>query len=283
MEGKKLRQIIYDYVKQAPGQQVKSLSKRNSDGTDGPWLIYLKMEGHITPFTSPEDFTSFFNSANSNAKILVDTGVLEHLKGIRGYRMRGGLSDPAAKLLMMGASERWQLIKTEWKNTPQGRNAIEAIAAFDRLHSKSPVFNRDAQYPEGTADGTLGPSAKPWIANGSHAIDRCITSALGLPSWDRSANMMLEHIAVNMGRYRGYITTEVVPGALVYRMDPSVNLGKGLEFRDGQLHKVPNLSDLRAAFLLRKLLMTMLESNALLKEVAETLQKKESEVAESEV
>lgn len=34
MEGKRLQQIIYTYVKQSPGQSVKALSKRNSDGTD---------------------------------------------------------------------------------------------------------------------------------------------------------------------------------------------------------------------------------------------------------
>ena len=270
MEGKKLQQIIYTYVKQAPGQSVKSLSKRNPDRTDGPWLTYLKTEGHITPFTSAEDFTSFFNSANSNAKILVDIGVLEHLKGIRGYRVRGGLSDPAANLLMMGASERWQLIKTEWAATPQGRNLLEDIKAFDKLHNKSPFFDPSTQYPEGTADGLLSSLAKRWIAQKSHVIDRWITRALGLPTWDKSANMLFEHIVVNIGRYHKSITTDVVPGALVYRL--ASELGKGLEIQDGQALKVPNLSDLQAAFLLRKRILDMLESDSLLKEVSGVFQ-----------
>jgi len=265
MKSKELQQIIYTYVKQSPNQQVKALSKRSPDLTDGAWLVYLKAEGHITPFTSPEDFTSFFNGANACAKTLVDMGVLEHIKGIRGYRIPQSLTDPAAKLLMMGASERWGYIKAGWATTPQGRNLLEELESFYKMHEKSPFFDPDAQYPEGTADG-LSSLGKRWIAQKSHVIDRWITRALGLPPLDKSANMLLEHIAVNMGRYHGDVTTDVIPGALVYRL--STCLGKGLELRDGQALRVPNLTELRSAFLLRKRLLVMLESDSLLQEIA---------------
>ena len=185
----------------------------------------------------------------------------------------------------MSSLEKRKLVRDRWSSTSQGRNLLEDIAVFEKLHEASPFFNRDMQFFEGTADALLTRKASTWLAQESHIIDKHITAAIGRKSWDKSPNVLLEHAAVNLARYHGAVSTEVTSEGLVYRVREGEELGLSMGL-DGRLMKVlpEYVPAYRAAFLLRKRLVNMMESDILLKEVVDTLKKiDECKVEESEI
>ena len=280
MDGRQMQKYILDYLAQCPNQQSEALSLEDNESS---FLSYLKKVGVYTPATTPKEYKSLTNTLNPSANTLLRRGVVEHLRGTRGWKIRP-LSQEAQAVLSMSSTEKRKLVRERWSATPQGRNLLEDIINFEKLHEDSPFFNREMQFPDGTADGLLTGRACTWLAQESHIIDKYITTAIGRKSWDKSPNVMLEHAVVNLAKYYDAVSTDIVPGGLVYREREGEELGLNGSLDGKMLRVLPEyLPAYRAAFLLRKRLVAMMESDTLLKEVVDTLKRiEESDPGESE-
>jgi hypothetical protein len=290
MNGKQIQRHIYDYIDRAPNKQREALSIRQKDGKDGSFLTYLKEVGLVTAFTTPEEFKSLCNVVNPQAKQLVELGLVEHIKGIRGYRIRTAISpDTQSLLLDMSPSERFKKLKESWTSTPEGKSAMELLKFFtDEVHGASHDFDHALQFPEGSADRLCSPFAPKYLATRSHIIEKYQTKALGLPSFDKSANVTCEYWPVNTARYYGGLTSVVSPNnEMVYKVIDR-NMPSELVALDGKnLRILPAYArGYRMAHNLRDVLLGLLNSSPTTRELlsvirnAEPLASEENKEAE---
>jgi hypothetical protein len=228
---------------------------------------------YMDALTADADYNS--NSANGARNLLIRKGVLIHPCGNKDLWQRANLSPEAAAFISMGVTDRRKLLREKWNSTPTGEVLWDAVVKFDKINEQSPFFNAAIQFPEGTADGLLSASADRYLAQRSHIIDRFISRAIGFGTWDRAANVLLEHAVINLARYHSRVTTSFTD--LTYGVVAGTELGKGLDFTSGQSMRVlPELAQTyRKAFRLRQDLLAMLESDSVLKEALEVFRSQE--------
>jgi hypothetical protein len=279
MNGKQIQRHIYDYINRAPNKQREALSIRQKDGKDGSFMLYLKEVGLVTPSTTPEEFKSLCNVVNPQAKQLVEMGLVEHLKGIRGYRIRTAISpDTQALLLDMSPSERFKKLKDSWADSTDGKAAVDLIDFFHKeIHGPSHDFDYALQFPEGSTDGLCSPFTPRYLATRSHIIEKYQTTALGIPSWDKSANVICEYWPVNTTRYHGGLTSVVTAdNAIVYKVLDR-NVTPDLLALDGKnLRILPAYAKgYRMAHRLRDAIVGLLNSSPTTKELLEVVKNAE--------
>ena len=279
MNGKQIQRHIYDYIDRAPNKQREALSIRQKDGKDGSFLTYLKEVGLVTAFTTPEEFKSLCNVVNPQAKQLVELGLVEHLRGIRGYRIRTAISpDTQSLLLDMSPSERFKKLRGSWSETPEGVAAMKLFDFFVKeVHAVSHDFDHVMQFPDGSADRLCSPFAPRYLATRSHIIEKYQTTALGLPSFDKSANVTCEYWPVNTARYHGGLTSVISPNnEIVYKVIDR-NMPAELTALDGKdLRILPAYArGYRMAHNLRDALLGLLNSSPTTRELLSVIKSAE--------
>lgn len=284
MDGRQIQRHIYDYIDRAPNKQREALSIRQKDGKDGSFLVYLKELGVVTPHTTREDFKSLCNVINPQARGLVDLGLVEHLKGIRGYRIRKAVSpDTQALLLDMTPSERFKQLSKTWAASDEGKKVLSLIDFFNKqVHSPSHAFDAAMQFPNGSADRLCSGFAPRYLNTRSHIIEKYQTTALGLPSWDKSANVISEYWSINTARYQGGMTSVIAEdNTLKYRV-LDMNMPAHLICLDGQpLQVLPAYTKgYRMAHRLRDAIVGLLNSAPATKELLEVLKNADPIVSE---
>jgi hypothetical protein len=279
MNGKKIQRYIYDYVDQAPNKQREALSIRQKDGKDGSFLVYLKQAGAVTPATTPEEFKSLCNVITPQAKALVDLGLLKHIKGIRGYRVSTALSsDTKVLLLDMSPSERFSKLSSLWSTSEDGRKVLELIDFFHKeVHAPSHDFDPALQFPEGSTDGLCSPFTPRYLNTRSHIFEKYQTTAIGLSSWDKSANVISEYWPINTARFHGGMTSVVTAENKIVYQVLDKNLPTELMALDGkELRILPAYAKgYRMAHRLRDAVVSLLKASPTTNELLEVLRNAE--------